>query len=153
MAIQGKDNETQAANPEMRAARNWYWWLWLSPLVTVPSFGLFALATFWGDATEFIPLGVMPSVAWYLVLLVPAFFKKSEFVRWHGRQALLLAAVMAIVLLVDAFIANPVSYDAAIHFPLLILIAIWFFGTLLSQRQAARGDCSLMRWLGKGRRQ
>ncbi len=25
---------------------------------------------------------------------------------------------------------------------------IWFFGTLWAQRQAARGDCSLMRWTG-----
>ena len=140
---------------ERRTARNWYWWLWLSPLVTVPSFGLFILNTLFGDQTEeILPLGVMPSVAWYLVLLVPAFFKRSEFVRWHGRQALLLAGVMAIVLLVYAIIANSVS-DAGVvmRVPFLILIAFWFFGTLLSQRQAARGDCSLMRWLGKGKHQ
>jgi hypothetical protein len=24
-------------DPERRIARNWYWWLWLSPLLTMPT--------------------------------------------------------------------------------------------------------------------
>jgi len=31
-----------------------------------------------------------------------------------------------------------------------VQIAVWLGGTLWGQRQAARGNCSLMHWLGQG---
>jgi hypothetical protein len=128
---------------EKRTARNWYWWLWLSPLVTLLT--LFWLMTLHPEA-EFTPLAVLVSALPHLILLVPALNRKSEFVRWHGRQALLLAGVRTVVPLLFAalFGAEQVSLLA-----IPILIAVWAIGTARGQLQAARGLCALMRWFGR----
>lgn len=89
--------------------------------------------------TEAFLIAVSGSALWHLILLFPALNKESEFVRWHGRQALLLAGMQTAMLFVFVFF----------NLLALILIAIWFFGTLWGQRQAIRGDCSLMRWLDR----
>jgi hypothetical protein len=86
---------------------------------------------------------VLGSALWHLVLLIPARNKESAFVRWHGRQALLLAGVRTAVPLVLG-LAFEDSTGVLLSIPVLIII--WLFGTLWGQRQAARGDCSLMRW-------
>jgi hypothetical protein len=39
------------------------------------------------------------------------------------------------------------DYGALLFIP--VQIAVWFGGTLWGQLQAARGNCSLMRWLGQ----
>lgn len=138
---------------EKRTARNWYWWLWLSPLAAVvPTLGLFVSYAFGGRPSklEVILVAVVPAAFWYLVLLVPALNRRSEFVRWHGRQALLLAGVLTAMLPLFA-LELVAELDQGLTISIFaILSALWFFGTLLSQRQAARGDCSLMRWFGKG---
>ena len=82
---------------EKTTARNWYWWLWLSPVVTL--LALAGLATLYRPPAV-TPLSVLGSALPHLVLLVPALNRKSAFVRWHGRQALLLAAVRTVVPLV-----------------------------------------------------
>ena len=151
---------------EKRKARNWYWWLWLSPMVTIPSLILLMLSfyLFYDSGYEIICGGtrvncdydmaervniliaVLGSALWHLILLFPALNKESEFVRWHGRQALLLAGVRTAVPLVFGLLFG-FEEEALLFTP--VLIAVWFFGTLWGQIQAARGDCSLMRWLGR----
>jgi hypothetical protein len=96
------------------------------------------------------PLAVLGSSAWHLILLFPAFDRKSAFVRWHGRQALLLAGVRTAVPLLFV-LAFGRSWHLVWGLP--ILVAVWFAGTLLAQREAARGLCSLMRWCGRGEAQ
>ena len=150
---------------DRKRARNWYWWPWLSPLLTVPTllllYGIVS-ALVWGLAVPSRPGGgaaihyaiveraailiaVLGSALWHLVLLVPARDKKNAFVRWHGRQALLLAGVRtAVPVALGLLIAG---YGPLLSIP--ILLAIWFGGTLWGQLQAARGNCSLMQRLGQ----
>ncbi len=147
---------------EKRTARNWYWWLWLSPLVTVPLCAFLVLAESGYDLVCGSPwdpgcdrdlagrvnilIAVLGSSLAHLILFAPALNRKSEFVRWHGRQALLLAGLRTAV---------PLTFGLAFGekgITLLFtpfLIAVWLFGTLLGQLQAARGGCSLARWAGR----
>jgi len=133
---------------EERKARNWYWWLWLSPLVTIPTLTILMLifSLFYDPGRKLICIAVLGSALWHLILLFPALNKKSEFVRWHGRQALFLAGVRTAVPLVFGLVFG--AEDEALLF-IPVLIAVWFFGTLWGQLQAARGKCSLMRWFGR----
>jgi hypothetical protein len=145
---------------EERTARNWYWWLWLSPLITVPTFRLLGNAigeALWAvlgrSADDYstpervsYSLGILGSSLWHLILLVPMRDNKSEFVRWHGRQALLLAGVRTAVPL-GFLLMFGYALPALCSMP--VLLVIWVFGTLLGQLEAARGKCSLMRCFGR----
>lgn len=146
---------------EGQRARNWYWWLWLSPLVTIPTLA-FVLAQDIGydlvcpgmsrscnwDVAERVTIliAILASALWHLVLLIPALNREHPFVRWHGRQALLLAGVRTAVPL-GFGLAFGLDYGALLFIP--VQIAVWFAGTLWGQLQAARGKCSLMRWFGQ----
>lgn len=146
---------------ERSKARNWYWWLWLSPLLTLPTL-VFLMAQYIGydvvcpgvqrdcnwPAAERVTIlvAVLGSALWHLVLLFAALNKEHPFVGWHGRQALLLAGVRTVVPL-GFGLAFGADYGALVFIP--VQIVIWFAGTLWGQRQAARGDCSLMRWFGQ----
>ena len=144
---------------DRKRARNWYWWLWLSPLLTVPTLGLlYSLGsglswTLLGSSRPgsgsvagilieraAILIAVLGSALWHLVLLVPARDKEYAFVRWHGRQALLLAGVRTAVPAVLGLLIG--GYGPLLAIP--ILLAIWFGGTLWGQLQAKDGRCSLM---------
>lgn len=143
-------------NPEILAAKNRYTWLWLSPLLTIPTAIFLAISNpgynlLCGQRWQacrgnpiFHPgvIAIVGSACWHLLFLFPALHNKSDFARWHRWQALILAGIRT-------FIAMLFVADAYWVF-LLALIAVWFFGTLWGQRQAARGDCSLMRWAGHG---
>jgi len=151
---------------EKRTARNWYWWLWLSPLITVPSLILLTLFIifFYDPGAELVCGGnwrncnhamagridiliiVFASALCHLILLIPASNKKNPFVRWHGRQALLLAGLRTAVPLAFGLIFG--FDDVTLGF-IPVLIAVWFFGTLWGQLQAARGKCTLMHWFGQ----
>lgn len=146
---------------EIRTARKWYWWLWLSPFLTVPSLVLLSLyepgyelvcgGNYRGcnySMAERVTLliAVLGSSMWHLLLLIPTLNKDSEFVRWHGRQALMLAGVRTSVPIIFG-LAYGLDFETLWFIP--VLIAIWFFGTLWAQSQAGRGDCSLMRWFGR----
>ncbi|MCJ7702696.1 MAG: hypothetical protein MUO62_14015 [Anaerolineales bacterium] len=145
---------------EIKKARNWYWWLWLSPAVTVPT----VIGLNFSDVEYVVRDIVCPGVKcsyilrytipivtllfisalWHLILLIPALNKENKFVRWHGRQALMLAGLRTIVPIgLVLWVGNDGLLPA-----IPILIVIWIFGTLWGQLQAARGDCSLMRWFG-----
>jgi hypothetical protein len=133
---------------EKQTARNWYWWLWLSPLITLLT--LAWLATLY-EEPALTPVSVLGSSVWHLILLVPALSRKSEFVRWHGRQALLLAGVRTAVPL--GFVA---AFGSSWGWELLaipVLVVVWFVCTLLGQLEAARGLCTLMRWFGRAEAQ
>jgi hypothetical protein len=147
---------------ETRKARNWYRWLWVSPFITILTavytyslvedsvYGLICPHGYrncnYGLYERIaIPIALLGSALWHLVLLIPAFDRKSEFVRWHGWQALLLAGVRTAVPLGLVLLAG----EGGLILAILLLIVIWFFGTRWGQRQAARADCSLARRFGR----
>ena len=149
---------------DRKRARNWYWWLWLSPLLTAPTLGLlYGLISelLWALTGPQRPgsgavagiiieraailVAVLGSALWHLVLLIPARDKEYVFVRWHGRQALLLAGVRTAVPTVLGLLIG--GYGPLVAIP--ILLAVWFGGTLWGQLQAKDGKCSLARWFGQ----
>jgi hypothetical protein len=121
-------------------AKNWYFWLWASPLLTIPTLGIILLI----QPGYGLTLPILASALWHLILLIPALNTQAPFVRWHGRQAMLLAGARTAVAL--AF--GPILEQWALA--VLALIVVWSVGTLWGHRQAARGDCSMMRWAGHG---
>ena len=132
---------------EQQKARKLYQWLWLSPMATVPT--LCAVFLKYSDRAEqmSVLVAIVASSLWHLVLLIPAFGKEHAFIRWHGRQALVLAAIRTAV---PVFFVLSSGYFLDLLKAVPVLIIVWFVGTLWGQRQAARGDCSLMRWFGQG---
>jgi len=142
-----------------KRARNWYWWLWLSPLLTVPTLLLIygivsalvrALAGPSRLSYEIVEraailTAVLGSAAWHLLLLAPVRDKKSTFVRWHGRQALMLAGVRSAIPVMLGLLMG--GNGALLSIPILLII--WFGGTLWGHLQAARGKCSLMQRFGQ----
>jgi hypothetical protein len=146
---------------KVQKARNWYWWLWLSPLLTLPSLWFFLAQDIgyhvvcrgmWRSCNWYVAervtilIAVPASALWHLFLLIPALNKEHPFVRWHGRQALLLAGMRTAVPL-GFGLAYGLDYGALLFIP--VQIAVWFAGTLWGQLQAARGRCTLMRWFGQ----
>jgi tetratricopeptide (TPR) repeat protein len=102
-----------------------------------------------GWAGYVLPLVILLllSALWHLILLVPALNKTSDFIRWHGRQALMLAGIRTAVPVCMVLLTGD-EYGALYAIPILLIV--WLFGTLWGQLQAARGNCSLMRWFGRG---
>jgi hypothetical protein len=138
-------------SPEVRAAKNWYIWLWCSPLLTFPTWasliGFFYLVSPTDHVADpLAALVVLASAFWHLILLIPAFTAKAEFVRWHGRQALLLAGIRTAIAMLATLTLN--TSNAYVAF--LVLLLFWLVGNLWGQGQAGRGDCALMRWTGRG---
>jgi hypothetical protein len=88
---------------------------------------------------------VLGSACWHLILLIPALDKESSFLRWHGRQALLLAGIRTIVALFWAVLND--DFDVLL-FAIPILIIIWLVGNIWGSKQASKGQCSLMGWFG-----
>jgi len=144
-----------------RKAVKLYRWLWLSPLLTVITAVIIYFQAYdlifdllcsdgwrncqWGlvDRSA-LAIAILGSALWHLFLLIPALDNDSEFVRWHGRQSLLLAGVRTAVPLGLGLLFG----ESGLLFAILLLIIIWLAGTLWGQGQAKRGDCSLARWLG-----
>jgi hypothetical protein len=124
---------------EWKIAQNWYFWLWLAPVFYIPT------AIFLGINLSLIGLSdgaihawtLLLNAFWHLIFLIPMFSKRS-LVCCHGCQAALLVLIGTIK---GAFLGMFISPQ--ILFPLLA--AFWFFGTLLSQLEAARGKCTLRR--------
>ncbi len=129
-------------------ASKWYRWLWLSPLLTVPTLIAFADSQIAYSLPGIEPevFAVLGSALWHLLLLIPARNKESAFVRWHGRQALILAGLRTIVPLYFV-LKFGIDFETLLFIP--VLIPIWLFGTLWGQNQAKRGDCSLARWFDR----
>ena len=71
--------------------------------------------------------------------------KDYAFVRWHGRQALLLAAARTAVPIVLGVLVG----EYGLLFSIPVLLAIWCGGTLWGQLQAKDGKCTLMQRSGQ----
>jgi len=119
-------------------------------VLTVPtSLALaFILYIFSGGYILPVPIPTLGSALWHLILLIPA-SDRCSFVRWHGRQALLLAAVRTVIPFLLLFFFGP--YVPAL-LTITSLVVVWFFGTRWGQREALLGECTLMRWFGADRR-
>jgi len=131
-----------------RKASDWYRWLWLSPFLTIPTLiFLYLIFSFELFFKLRVPLGILGSSLWHLVLLIPSLDKKSAFVRWHGRQMLILAGLRTAVPFI--FVLTIKEEFAGLLVSVPILIIIWLLGNLWGQQQAKRGDCSFMRWTGR----
>lgn len=133
---------------DRKKARNWYWWTWLSPLLTIPTLVFIALASYFILDFNELPAAILATIvsaAWHLFLLIPLNNKESSFVRWHGKQMLALAGLQIITLF---SLLLSLVYDESLIIIAGVIGLTWFFGTLFGQFQAARGDCSLMRWFG-----
>ena len=144
---------------EIKRATHIYRWLWLSPVLTVPA-GLFVYINIRASVvcgvhalscelayTIALLAALSGSALIHLVHLPSALDKTSEFVRWHGRQALLLAAVRTAIPLASIVIFGPLE-GVLLAIPVLMLV--WLIGNAWAQSQAASGDCALMRWAGHG---
>lgn len=147
---------------EIQTAKNWYFWLWLSPIFTVPTwiflqFFILLLAYDPSSAIRLnLPLAVLPvlgSGLWHFILLLPAIAGASEFVRWHGWQALLLAGLRTVTILafmLAAMIAPVAWAEGVKYLGFFVLLVIWITSNVWGQGQTRRGDCTLMRWTGHG---
>jgi hypothetical protein len=161
----GVRSQQRRRQMERKRARDWYWWLWLSPLLTIPTLAFFFSQHVgttlvcgaawhrnwqgcdWATADRVtILIAVLVSALWHLVLLGGIRNKEYPFVRWHGRQALLLAGVRTLVPLAFG-LAFGEEAGTLLFIP--VQLVVWFGGTLWGQRQAARGKCSLARWFGQ----
>jgi hypothetical protein len=91
---------------------------------------------------------ILGSALWHLFMLIPALDRQRVFVRWHGRQILLLAGIRTAV--PAASLVMTLNNESGLLWSIPVLIVIWLFGTLWGQGQASRGDCALMRWFGHG---
>ncbi len=131
---------------EIKTAQKWYRWLWLSPILTLPTWGIFYIIFYSNSRTSLSGsiLPVLISGMWHLILLKPATDKTSKFVRWHGRQALLLAGIRTFLPIIFIYRDDNGFLDA-----IPFIGIIWFVGTLFSQLQARNGYCFLWRWFGK----
>jgi hypothetical protein len=144
---------------ERKRARNWYWWLWLSPLLTIPTLIFLSIIDIgyelcrgpgvcdW-DLAERVTLitGILVSSLWHLVLLKPVSEKESPFVHWHGLQALCLVGLRTAVPLAFVIVYG---FDLPSLLAIPVLILIWFIGTFIGQHQASRGKCSLSQWASR----
>jgi len=144
---------------EIKTAKDWYNWLWLSPMLTIPTliFVYIRLENIiWSSSLDdiqwtFIVIGlvsVLVSGLWHLILLIPAVRGGTEFIRWHGKQALLLAGVRTLLALTIAGSLEISSSFGVLSF--ITLYMVWLIGNIWGQGQARRGDCALMRWTGHG---
>ena len=118
---------------ENKSAQNIYYWLWFSPILTIPTLGLFL------EVTDSDTTAILISAVWHLFLFLPATNLKKRFMAWHARQALLLVGVRTLIVLV--FHNEPIL-------AFILLALLWFFGTRWGQKEAKKGQCSLMRWQG-----
>ena len=156
-----------ARDTEALRAKNVYMWLWFSPILTIPTVAFLLFKdpghelTCGGVSWEYCDynraflvtclIAILGSALWHLVLLVPALDRQSQFVRWHGRQALLLASIRSsIPLAFAAYDGLAGGNGGLLLLSIPVLIIVWLSGTLWAQGQARRGDCALMRWTGHG---
>ena len=138
---------------EHKMAGKVYRWLWWSPLLTVPTN---ILILFWDPGYELNCCSraveeritgitaIVISALWHLVLLGPAINKKSLLVRWHGRQAIVLAGLRTAIPLLAVLLFG----FWGLIFAIFALMLVWLAGTMLGQEEAKKGICSLARWFG-----
>lgn len=126
-----------------KRAVNWYFFLWIAPFAVVltAAFLIGVGLIYVPNTGQAVWLVFLLASGWYVLLLIPALNKQDAFVRWHGRQALLIGAALTAILLLQ-------TVDASCLFAILYL-AVWWGGTVYSQLEARRGRCWLMRRFGE----
>jgi hypothetical protein len=131
---------------ERRSARRVYWWLLLSPFVTVPCFAwqimsIYPLPTL-GErlSAAFVPL------LFHIVLLV-WLTDKRLFVKRHAQQAAMLVALRAGWAAISLNLAEDPS-DGLACFALANGL-LWLAGSAWGMGQVNAGNCWLMRRLGE----
>jgi len=134
-------------NSQIRNAKNIYLWLWLSPLVTLPTLLFLVITNLrMANSNSGASLIALVPALWHLLILsFSALGGETEFVRWHGRQALALAAIRTLVFSTTILFANSIFVLG-----MLAVGLIWLIGNIWGRDQAKRGDCALMRWAGRG---
>ena len=147
---------------ELKKAHDLYVWLWLSPLLTIPTLAFFLFNSIgyelvcrgsgvcnWHLAeTISLVLAVLLSSLWHFLLLKPALNRDSPLVRWHALQSLCLAGLRTVVPLGLAF-AIAFGEDEVSLLLIPVLILIWFTGSYLGQNEAAKGKCWLAERAGR----
>ena len=147
---------------ENKKARNWYWWLWLSPAVTIPTLLILYLSGWKYQITKLvcpnrpcvnliedaIPviLLIILSSLWHLFLLIPARNQENPFVRWHGFQMFFLVGIRTLVPTLSVLYSGD---EEGVIYAVPVLIIVWLVGNIWGQRQAARGKCSFKDWFEK----
>ncbi|HET7145380.1 MAG TPA: hypothetical protein VFI68_15270, partial [Anaerolineales bacterium] len=128
---------------EKQLAKGAYSWLRISPILTVGTF--FFLLTAGIDEG----IAVLGSALWHLLLLQFINNRKSDFVRWHGLQAALIAGIRTLIpiafLIIDS-ISRSGGYFFCWTIPVLIIV--WAVATPWGNKQVEVGECTLARWMG-----
>ena len=125
-----------------------YRWLWFAPFLTVPTIIFLSIIFYFNFDNPFVGALIVSS-AWHIILLIPVVLEEDEYLRWHGKQALVLAGLQTTVPLLYIISyrnGNMDEFDIlGFIFPLAV---VWLFGTLWGQGQAKKDVCSLMNWFG-----
>src|SRR3990172_6368211 len=137
-----KKKTSQPVDPEIVLAKKAYRWLWLSPLLTIPTF------IFLFSITSSSLFAISGSALWHLILLQYTRNKKSDFVRWHGRQAFVLAGIRTAI--PTFFYLTDGDYFFDSFWPYILLFAVYLVGNIWRGSQARRGDYWIMRQRGLG---
>ncbi|MEW5941731.1 MAG: hypothetical protein AB1750_18870, partial [Chloroflexota bacterium] len=154
--IQGNQRQVR------QSAAQTYTWLWLSPVLTIPTlffvvnvdpgYALVCRSGFGNcdyDLASLITnlLAILVSGLWHLILLLQLQGAKHEFVRWHAKQALMLAGIRTTIPILLVILGGGDLYEIGL-LGILILFLVYLFGNNWGRNQAKRGDCWLMRRYG-----
>jgi len=133
---------------EKKVARRVYWWLLLSPFVTVPCFGSQVLTLYSATVGERVWAALVP-----LIFHIPLLFglrSSSRFVQRHTQQAFILIALRAGMATISVNLGPYPLDGVGLWLYFFGNGGLWLFGSLWGLRQATRGDCWLMRRRGEG---
>ncbi len=123
---------------EKQLAKDAYSWLRASPLLTVITY--FFLYSFSNNHI----IAILGSALWHLLLLQYINNKESDFVRWHGRQALGLAGIRTLLPLTFLFLDKIVQSDGCLYsWVIVVLIFLWLVNTPWGNKQVENGTCWL----------
>jgi len=173
-----QDATPEAANipaHQIAAAVRIYNWLWISPLLTIPTLIVALLPDDIGyylsdlvcppgrpgcdDTSVYWFLGMFALIVsslWHLILLRNLGGWNSEFVRWHAKQALVFAGIRTAIPIIYfnasiyKAVRNMESMWTALPGIILIGLITYFVTASIGQNQAKRGDCWLMRVFSQG---
>ncbi len=132
--------ETNHSPHAIKQAKRFYKWLWWSPVLLVPTTAVLLLLNDWFFNSEEWKIFAFSAI-WHLAFLVlPALGHKVTFVRWHARQALLIALIFTLLqIFINAFFVGGLIICAyVIHF----LITLWGF------LQIDQGENWFANWFG-----
>ena len=147
---------------DKRLSKSAYDWLRVSPLATVTTYAFLSAADLGDGICNVIPcsyrvdfylsalIALLGSALWHLNLLKYINNKDSEFVRWHGLQAALIAGIrtlIPILFLIADFLFESGGYTFCISVPALLVV--WMTATPWGNKQVDGDECKLATWLGE----